>query len=106
MHNGKGKNHQAYLWQYGTPGGSVVFDLPLRYFTNRWLCRVRKSRRAEDNSRLLLGTPRLIRDLLRARACIDGKELVDALDDVNSGSVFGVKFNGSVAKFLRPLENG
>jgi hypothetical protein len=26
MHNGKGKNHQAYLWQYGTPGGSVVFD--------------------------------------------------------------------------------
>jgi hypothetical protein len=28
MHNGKGNNHQAYLWQYGTPGGSVVFDLP------------------------------------------------------------------------------
>ncbi len=26
MHNGKGNNHQAYLWQYGTPGGSVVFD--------------------------------------------------------------------------------
>ena len=22
----RGKNHQAYLWQYGTPGGSVVFD--------------------------------------------------------------------------------
>ena len=22
----RGKNHQAYLWQYGQPGGSVVFD--------------------------------------------------------------------------------
>ena len=22
----RGKNHQAYLWQYGTPGGNVVFD--------------------------------------------------------------------------------
>jgi hypothetical protein len=22
----RGKNHQAYLWQYGTPGGAVVFD--------------------------------------------------------------------------------
>lgn len=22
----RGKNHQAYLWQYGSPGGSVVFD--------------------------------------------------------------------------------
>jgi hypothetical protein len=21
-----GKNHQAYLWQYGSPGGSVIFD--------------------------------------------------------------------------------
>jgi hypothetical protein len=21
---GRGKNHQAYLWQYGRPGGSVV----------------------------------------------------------------------------------
>lgn len=26
MHDGRGKNHQAYLWQYGKPGGSVVFD--------------------------------------------------------------------------------
>ena len=24
--DGRGKNHQAYLWQYGTPGGAVVFD--------------------------------------------------------------------------------
>jgi transposase len=29
MHDGRGKNHQAYLWQYGTPGGSVVFDFQL-----------------------------------------------------------------------------
>ncbi len=26
MHDRRGKNHQAYLWQYGTPGGSTVFD--------------------------------------------------------------------------------
>jgi transposase len=26
MHDGRGQNHQAYLWQYGTPGGGVVFD--------------------------------------------------------------------------------
>ncbi len=25
-HDKRGKNHQAYLWQYGSPGGSVVFD--------------------------------------------------------------------------------
>ena len=26
MHDGLGRNHQAYLWQYGHPGGNVVFD--------------------------------------------------------------------------------
>ncbi len=26
MHDGRGKNHQAYLWQYGRPGASVMFD--------------------------------------------------------------------------------
>lgn len=26
MHDGSGHNHQAYLWQYGRPGGNVVFD--------------------------------------------------------------------------------
>ena len=26
IEDGRGKNHQAYLWQYGRPGGSVVFD--------------------------------------------------------------------------------
>jgi transposase len=25
----RGKNHQAYLWQYSRPGGSVVFDFRL-----------------------------------------------------------------------------
>jgi transposase len=29
MHDKSGKNHQAYLWQYGTPGGSVVFDFQM-----------------------------------------------------------------------------
>ena len=26
MHDGRGENHQAYLWQYGKPGGETVFD--------------------------------------------------------------------------------
>jgi transposase len=29
MHDGRGKNHQAYLWQYGKPGGATVFDFRL-----------------------------------------------------------------------------
>jgi transposase len=29
MHDGRGQNHQAYLWQYGTPGGGAVFDFRL-----------------------------------------------------------------------------
>jgi transposase len=28
-HDKSGKNHQAYLWQYGRPGGSVVFDFQM-----------------------------------------------------------------------------
>lgn len=26
MHDGRGSNHEAYLWQYGAPGGETVFD--------------------------------------------------------------------------------
>jgi transposase len=29
MHDGRGQNHQAYLWQYGHPRGAVVFDFRL-----------------------------------------------------------------------------
>ena len=29
LHDGSGHNHQAYLWQYGRPGGGVVFDFRL-----------------------------------------------------------------------------
>ena len=29
LSDGRGKHHQAYLWQYGQPGGSVVFDFQL-----------------------------------------------------------------------------
>jgi len=29
MHDGRGQNHQASLWQYGQPRGSVVFDFRL-----------------------------------------------------------------------------
>ena len=42
MHDGRGKNHQAYLWQYSRPGGPVVFDFrmgreregPKRFLSN------------------------------------------------------------------------
>jgi len=29
MHDGRGRNHQAYLWQYGKPGGEMVFDFQM-----------------------------------------------------------------------------
>ena len=29
MHDGRGADHQAYLWQYGSPGGETVFDFQL-----------------------------------------------------------------------------
>jgi transposase len=29
MQDGRGKNHHAYLWEYGRPGGTVVFDFRL-----------------------------------------------------------------------------
>ena len=29
MSDARGKNHQAYLWQYGSPGGNVVFDFQM-----------------------------------------------------------------------------
>lgn len=29
MHDGRGKNHTAFLWQYGRPGGASVFDFRL-----------------------------------------------------------------------------
>ena len=29
MHDGRGKNHQAYLWKYSHPAGPVVFDFRL-----------------------------------------------------------------------------
>ena len=29
MHDGRGQNHQAYLWQYSRPAGVVIFDFQL-----------------------------------------------------------------------------
>ena len=29
MHDRRGQNHQAYLWQYGRPGAGVIFDFRL-----------------------------------------------------------------------------
>src|SRR5260370_14346430 len=29
MHEGSGKNHQGYLWQYSQPAGAVIFDFQL-----------------------------------------------------------------------------
>jgi len=39
-HDKRGKNHQAYLWQYGSPGESVVFDFRMgrdRQGPKKWL---------------------------------------------------------------------
>lgn len=43
MRDRRGSNHEAYLWQYGKPGGETVFDFCLgrgrdgpRKFLNRW----------------------------------------------------------------------
>ena len=41
MREGRGRNHQAYLWQYSRPGGTVVFDFRLgrgRDGPKRFLC--------------------------------------------------------------------
>ncbi len=29
MHDRRGKNHQGYLWQYGTPDGATIFDFQM-----------------------------------------------------------------------------
>jgi len=39
-HDKRGKNHQSYLWQYGTPGGGTVFDFRMgrdREGPKKWL---------------------------------------------------------------------
>src|ERR1700691_592517 len=43
MHDKRGADHQAYLWQYGKPGGETVFDFQLargregpRKFLGQW----------------------------------------------------------------------
>jgi len=43
MHDRRGSNHQAYLWQYGKPGGETVFEFCLgrgregpRKFLDKW----------------------------------------------------------------------
>jgi transposase len=43
MHDRRGENHQAYLWQYGKPGGETVFDFCMgrgregpRKFLGKW----------------------------------------------------------------------
>ena len=69
MHDGKGSNHLAYLWQYGQPHGAVVFDFRMgrgregpkmvpgelrRPFAKRWICGLRLRGRAKDGARLLL----------------------------------------------------
>jgi len=34
LQTGRGKNHQSYLWLYGRPGGTVVFDFRLSLVKN------------------------------------------------------------------------
>ena len=70
MHDKRGADHQAYLWQYGKPGGETVFEFQLgrgregpkkfsgrvgRYSANRRLSGLRRCRRAEAGACRLLG---------------------------------------------------
>jgi hypothetical protein len=70
MHDGRGKNQQAWLWQYGRPGGGVMFDFRLgrgregpkrflgqfeRHPAKRRLCGLRQCWRPEDGARGVLG---------------------------------------------------
>ena len=70
MHDRRGRNHQGYLWQYGSPGREVVFDFRMsrasggaeavledvpRSSPNRWLCRLRRPGRSARDSRCVLG---------------------------------------------------
>ena len=93
-HDQRGKNHQAYLWQYGTPGAGAVFD-----------SREPRTRRAEAVPRRLRGRSpnRRLRSLrARPRRAWDGarlllepcaKELVDAvkLNPQDAGSICAVE---------------
>ena len=68
MHDGRGRNHLAYLWQYGRPGGrgvrvphgararrSETFSGEIRWHSaKRWIRRVRLGGRAENGARGLL----------------------------------------------------
>jgi len=70
MHDRRGSNRQAYLWQYGRPGGSVVFEFQMgrgaggieavlvgfrRIIADRRLHRIRKGGRPEHGPCCLLG---------------------------------------------------
>src|SRR6185369_2759696 len=65
MHDRRGSNHEAYLWQYGKPGGETVFDFCLqsrtgraekipggvgRHLADRRLSGLRRRGRAEDRA--------------------------------------------------------
>jgi transposase len=70
MHDKRGADHQAYLWQYGKPGGETVFDFQLGrdragpkkfldewegHFADRWLRGLRSCGRPRAGARRLLG---------------------------------------------------
>jgi hypothetical protein len=83
MEDGRGKHHQAYLWQYGSPGETMVFDFRLgrgrdgpstispilpRHPANRRLRRVRscgRRWRRADYHRKKLETDSLYRQVMR-----------------------------------------
>ena len=71
MREGRGKNHQAYLWQYSRPGGTVCIRLPpgsrtrwteavpgtvRRHSPNRWIRGLRSDRWAGNGTCRLLGS--------------------------------------------------
>jgi transposase len=80
MQDGRGENHQAYLWQYGKPGGETVFDFCLgrgregpRQFLGEWDGILQTDGYAADDD---IGGPKLVHVACWAHA---RRKFVDAV---------------------------
>ena len=93
-HDGSGTNHQAFLWQYGTPGGMTVFDF-------------RMSRRREGPLNLLGNFDGLLQtDAYAAYDGVGGPKMVHAACWSHCRRYFvnAVKLNKQDAASIRAVE--
>lgn len=93
-HDGSGSNHQAYLWQYGTPGGMTVFDFQM-------------SRKREGPFNFLGNFEGLLQtDGYAAYDCVGGPKMVHAACWSHSRRYFvdAVKLNKQDAASIHAVE--